>query len=326
MNRETYEKLNEHLPGEVVPLPTLFNDDLSINFSGVGRHLEFLLDSGVKIIYLAQAASEFEWLSSEERLEVVAFVAKELGGKAMLLAQPVNHEVRALHIEEGIRMREAGADALVVWPINVKYGGAYFSSKYLGGKYIPDRHNKYYISYVEEFAEKSKAPIFYHNKPFSTGDSIALDALKQISEVDNVVGIKEHSTDPGYRHKVYEMLGNTLPCFDGFGKTSQMWSLLWGAKGRHTCWSWFDPISDQIFTSSVINGQIQRAAAIARREWPITKAIIETGLAGYKRIMELSGLPGGPVRIPGQGIDTHGVNLVDRAFEEYSRLVDSGCP
>ena len=44
----------------------------------------------------------------------------------------------------------------------------------------------------------------------------------------------------------YSNLKNKI-CFDGFGKTTQFWTLQWGAKAMHSCWSWFEPEADLMF-------------------------------------------------------------------------------
>ena len=144
--------------------------------------------------------------------------------------------------------------------------------------------------------------------------------LKRIVSIDKVVGLKEHVSDPGVLRRVYGELGDKVACFDGFGKTVQFWSLQWGAKGRHTCWSWFDPDTDIRFMAYMNDKNFTGAIGIINNEWPIAEAIGQTGFQGYKYIMGLLGLPSGPVRIPGEGIDQDQKEMIRKAVIQVGLL------
>ena len=144
--------------------------------------------------------------------------------------------------------------------------------------------------------------------------------LARIVGIDNVVAIKEHVSDPGVLRKVYREFGERVVCFDGFGKTIQFWSLLWGAKARHTCWSWFDPKTDNQFMACMQSEDLKGAVQIINNEWPIAEAIARTGFQGYKYIMKLMGLPAGPVRIPGEEINQEQKEMIKNAVIQVGLL------
>jgi dihydrodipicolinate synthase/N-acetylneuraminate lyase len=120
--------------------------------------------------------------------------------------------------------------------------------------------------------------------------------------------------------KVYGEFGDRLVCFDGFGKTIQFWSLLWGATARHTCWSWFDPETDNQFMACMQSEDLKGAVQIINNEWPIAEAIARTGFQGYKYIMKLMGLPAGPVRIPGEEINQEQKEMIKNAVIQVGLL------
>jgi len=122
-------------------------------------------------------------------------------------------------------------------------------------------------------------------------------------------------------HKIYSSFGDRVACFDGFGKVLQFWSLQWGASGRHTCWSWFDPRTDIEFVNAIESGDLNTATAIINSEWPIAAAINQTGFQGYKYIMRRIGLPAGPCRIPGEKLDGRQEELLDSAIKKMGILV-----
>jgi 4-hydroxy-tetrahydrodipicolinate synthase len=291
------DELLKKVCGEIVPLPAQFNDDLSLNLDGMRIHLEFLIDQGVKNIYLALAASEFDLMTMEERLKVTEAVVKTVNGRAIILAQPVGGRWIDDQIEEARAMIDLGAGLLVVKLMDLKENQKFFSSKYRKCGYISEYHDDFFIDCLERIGRVSGGYIILHDKPFRS-----FEYLDKVTALDSVVGIKTHEEDPWRRHEIYTRYGKDLICFDGMGKTNQLWSLLWGARARHTCWSWFDPKTDQEFTSYVKDGKINEAVDIVNREWPVVTAILSTGFHGYKVIMSFMGLPSGPVRIPGGNI------------------------
>ncbi len=298
---------------EIVPLPAQFHDDLTLNLAGMKLHLEFLLSHGVKNIYLALAASEFEFMTLQERLSVVEMAGKTVDGRAKVLAQPVGGRWFDEQVEEAAAMVDLGADALVVKLMDLKEDQKFFSSRYRKCGYISEFHDAFFIECLERIGNASGGYIILHDKPFRS-----FEFLSKVVALDCVVGIKTHEEEPWKRHEIYSRFGEDLICFDGMGKTNQLWSLTWGARARHTCWSWFDPRTDQDFTRFVKQGEIGEAVKIVNREWPIVNAILSTGFHGYKAIMGFMGLPTGPVRAPGGIISSGEKQMIKEA------LVDTG--
>jgi dihydrodipicolinate synthase/N-acetylneuraminate lyase len=299
----TFQECKARIKGNVVPVPGQFNADLSLNLPAYRDHVDFLLERGVTVLYLALSASQFDYMTRAERLAVTRAVCEAAGGRALVLAQPVGGGWIDEQVEEGRAMLDAGADALVVKPVGLKEGGKFFSCKYLRGGYAPQRHDDHFVGYMEVMAEGTGAPLVYHDKPFGSGLGLSLEGLERIVEIENTVCLKVHVPDPCSMQEIYSNFAGRVAMYDGFGKTLQFWSLQWGATGRHTCWSWFDPEGDREFFAACTGGDHSRAVALVDREWPLAKAIRRTGFRGYNEVMRLCGLPGGPVRIPGEELD-----------------------
>jgi len=316
----TNDSIRSRMRGNIVPIPAQYNKDLSINYSAVQEHVKFLLSKGVNNFYLAMSASEFDYMTRDERVNVTKCVAKTLNSDCILLTQALGGNWIEDHILETKMLSDAGAHAIVIAPRGIKEGGKFFSSIYKRGRYTPERHNDYFIAYIQRIATETDVSIVYHDKPFKNGLGPSIDMLIEIANIDNVVAIKEHVSDPGVLHKVYGALGEKVVCFDGFGKSVQFWSIQWGAKARHTCWSWFDPDTDNLFFQSVKDGNLNKAAQIINAEWPVAEAIIKTGFQGYKYIMELMGLPSGPVRIPGENINEQQKEMIKKAIIQFGLL------
>lgn len=322
MNGEAmnFKAISDKIKGNVVPVPGQFNDDLSLNLSGYEEHVSFLLGKGVKLFYLALSASEFMYMTLAERIAVTSVVAKTINGKGLLLAQAAGDHWIDEQAEEGLALMDAGADAIVVKPVPIKEGSSFFNCKYTRGGYSPDRHDDHFVSYIEQYAQRTNAPIVFHDGLFKNGLGLSMDGLERIAEIDNVVCLKFHMADPCSRQATYAAFGGRIACYDGLHKPLQLWSLVWGASARHTNWSWFDPDHDQIFYDLVTSGDYNGAVALVGREWPLANAIRQTGYRGFKEVMSLMGLPGRACRIPGEELNAQQKILVANAAKEIGLI------
>ena len=73
----------------IVPIPTQFNKDLTINFNAIKKHIYLLKKKNVNLFYLGQSASELERLSLSERIKLANYVTKIIRPKAKLILQPL---------------------------------------------------------------------------------------------------------------------------------------------------------------------------------------------------------------------------------------------
>ncbi len=308
----THQQLRNELRGNIVPLPAQFKDDLSLNSDGYVKHLDFLLSHDVKNIYLALSASEFEFMSLKERLKVTEITVKRAKGKAIVLAQPIGGGCIKDFISETTAMVDLGADAVVIKPIPLKEEMKFFSTFYRKRSYasIKDSADNFIVDFYQTIAKETGASIIIHDKPFRS-----FEVIERIIKIDNIIGYKSHESTPWVRQEVFRRFGERIVCFDALGKTDQFWSFTWGAKARHTCWSWFDPKRDQRFVDLIKKGDMKAAVDLVNEEWEFVNAILETGFHGYKMAMELMGLPGGPVRIPGQIMGPQGKEIIKKAMK-----------
>ncbi len=313
------KNLIKKLNGTVVPIPSFYKNNLEIDLTKLGKFLEFQIKNKVNNFYLAMAASEFEFMSQQERLQITKFVSENIPKKSILISQPIGSGSIKSQIDEGKKMIDAGADALVVKPQSLKENSNFFSSKYLMRNYSPLRHDNFYVKYLETFTSELKSPIVYHDHPFSNGIGLSLSGIKLLMKNKYIEAFKVHTSDPGHLREQYGLLNNKLASFDGFGKTLQFWTLQWGATARHSCWSWFEPKIDQLFFDSVRQKDFKTAVKIINRESPIVRIIRSTGYPGYKQLMEISGLPFTKSRIPGENSMYKFRSLIKKAYIQLKK-------
>ncbi len=313
------EKLKKNIEGIILPVPSFYKNNLSLDFDKLKIFLEFQLNKNIKNFYLASTATEFEFMSEEERVAMTKFISSIIGKDRVLLTQPIGSGSILSQAYEGLKMIEAGSNALVIKPQPVKESANFFGSNYAFKSYSPKRHDRFYINYVEKILKIVKCPIIFHDQPFGNGIGLSSFAISQISKNKFVEGFKLHSKDLNHLKNQYEMLKSNF-CFDGFGKTTQFWTLQWGAKAMHSCWSWFEPEVDLKFFELMKKRRIQEALKIINRETPIINAIRFTGFPGYKELMKLTGLPSTKSRIPGEKLNKKSQKIISNAFKDIKKV------
>ena len=312
--------LKKNLKGTIVPIPSFYKNNLTLNIDEYKKFINYQLEQGSRNFYLALAASEFEFMDASERLLVTKTISNELSKDCILLAQPIGNISKNSQIEEGNRMIDLNVHALVIKPLGLKEGSNFFSSRYLRRNYNPKVHNKYYVNYMHDVAHKTNIPLVFHDFPFSSGVGLNIDGFRELLKNNSIHSFKLHSPDPGYMKETYLLIKNKTASFDGFGKTLQFWSLTWGAKARHSCWSWFEPKADQLFFNYMMKRNYKKAISIMEREWPIISVIRKTGYSGYKFLMHLNGMKLSKSRLPGDFLTKKDMKEIKVAYKQLKKI------
>ena len=69
------------LEGIILPVPSFYKNNLNLDFDKLQKFLEFQIEQNIKNFYLASTASEFEFMSENERVEITKFISKIIGKK-----------------------------------------------------------------------------------------------------------------------------------------------------------------------------------------------------------------------------------------------------
>jgi dihydrodipicolinate synthase/N-acetylneuraminate lyase len=103
----------DRLFGAFPVIPTPFNDDQSLDMDGLGEIIDRMLAYDVRALMLLGSQSEVTYLTDDEQCRVVEFAKQRAGTRALILAGLVQSGTAAA-VEHGKRIRDLGADALVV--------------------------------------------------------------------------------------------------------------------------------------------------------------------------------------------------------------------
>ncbi|MHA7247564.1 dihydrodipicolinate synthase family protein [Arthrobacter tecti] len=229
--------------GVIPPVVTPRTSDGAVDVSSLERVAKHLLDGGVNGLFVLGSSAEVPYLTNDERGVVVRTIAGVNAGQVPLIVG-ANEQTTNRVIEEGRRMVELGADALVV------------TSQY------------YAISDVNETETHFRSvhaaldvPIFAYDVPVRTHYKLPLNLLVQLGRDGVIAGVKDSSGDDvAFRQLL--IASRDIPNFDIFTGHEVVvdGALLGGAQGVVPGLGNVDPAGYARLYSSAVAGDFASAA------------------------------------------------------------------
>jgi 4-hydroxy-tetrahydrodipicolinate synthase len=159
-------------------LITPFTRDGSLDEAGVKRLARRQIEAGVHFLSPCGTTGEAPTLTHREKLRVVELVLGEAKGKVPVLAGAGGYDTRDV-IELARDMERVGADGLLsVTP--------YYNKPTQEGLY----------QHFRAISEATPLPIVLYNVPGRTSVNLAAETTIRLSELRNIVGIKEYADLP----------------------------------------------------------------------------------------------------------------------------------
>lgn len=165
-----------NLKGLGVALITPFKEDLSVDFTALGRLIDFQIQNGIDYIVVLGTTAETPTLSTEERRQIQQFVIERVQSRVPLIlglgSNCTSDVVNRLKTDDF-----TGIDAILsVVP--------YYNKPSQEGIY----------QHYKAIAQASKLPVILYNVPGRTGVNMTAETTLRIAkEFKNVVAIKEAS-------------------------------------------------------------------------------------------------------------------------------------
>ncbi len=170
--------------GSGVALITPFNQDGSPNYEKLDEILEMHIANKTDAVLICGTTGEAPTLPDEEHLEVIKHAVNTVHGRIPVIGGTgSNYTQHAIDFSR--KAEEFGCDAvLCVTP------------------YYNKTTQKGLVEHYTAIANAISIPIILYNVPSRTGVNISVPALKKLSEIDNIVAIKEASGNIGYVMKI----------------------------------------------------------------------------------------------------------------------------
>ena len=168
--------VQEKFKGVGVAMITPFNEDGSIDFASLGKMIDYVIDGGVDYIVALGTTAETPTLYIPERVEVAAFVTKQVAGRVPLVMGVGGNSTSEV-LDQLHEIDLTGADAILsVTP--------YYNKPSQEGLY----------QHFKRVSEASPLPIILYNIPGRSGVNMLPETTLRIAQdMPNVIGIKEAS-------------------------------------------------------------------------------------------------------------------------------------
>ena len=167
------------LKGVIPPIITPVDGNENVDRAGLIRVINHVLDGGVHGVFVLGSNGEFYALDFENQQRAVEITVEQVKGRV-----PVYAGASAITTKGCIRLadmaREAGADALTV----------------LTPMFIKPSETELY-THFKTIAGSTELPLILYNNPDKTTNNISVSLLKKLAQIDNIIGIKNTSTDFG---------------------------------------------------------------------------------------------------------------------------------
>lgn len=273
------------LEGTIVAMVTPFNSEDDVDQAGMRENINYLIEKGVEGILAAGTTGESATITHDEQQEMIDILVDEVSGKVKAIAGAgSNSSKESLSLVK--YAENAGADAaLVITP--------YYNK--------PQQHGLY--QHYKMLSDSTDIPIIVYNVPSRTGTDIDVETIGQVSQLDNIIGIKEANPDldkVSQIQKKLEELGNT----DNFSIISGNDNLTlpmisMGAKGVISVVANVDPERMSQMVRYALKGDFENATKLHYRLYDLMKVLfIESNPVPAKESLNMMGRPAGHVRMP----------------------------
>jgi 4-hydroxy-tetrahydrodipicolinate synthase len=262
----------------ITAMVTPFDKDGAIDWDGVAKLAQHLADHGHDAIAVNGTTGEAPTTKTSEKLEIIRVVKSTVGDRVKVLTGAGDNET-AYTVDQAKRCAELGVDGLLIV-------APYYNKPPQAG----------IEAHFKAVAAVTDLPIMMYDIPGRTGVEIEQDTICRLSEVKNIVALKDAKGNPGSTSWVIQRTG--LPVYSG-DDILNLPLLSVGAVGfvsvcGHTVGNELREMLDAWFA-----GNSARALEIHQKLLPVFTGTFRTqGAILTKAALNMMGLPGGFTRLP----------------------------
>jgi len=295
LNSLDKNKLGRLLTAMVTP----FDSQGEVDYQQAKKLALALLDSSSDGVVVSGTTGESPTLSREEKLRLFSEIKSAVADRGVVVAGTGNNDTK--ESQEVTREAEKiGVDAcLLVVP--------YYNRPTQQGLW----------EHFKNIAQSTTLPCIIYNVPSRTVANLTADTLIKLSQIDNIVGVKEASGDLG---QIAAIIQGTREDFLVYsGNDSDTFPLLaLGGYGVISVTSHLVGIQIKGMMDKFLNGEVQEAANIHRHLLPLINALfIVSNPVPLKWALNYVGFPVGKPRLPLVEADEKSANLIKTTLKNY---------
>jgi 4-hydroxy-tetrahydrodipicolinate synthase len=259
---------------------TPFDDEGELDYGQARRLASALVASGSDGLVIGGTTGESPSMSDDEKIRLFAEVKEAVGDRAAVIAGTTDNNHRN-SVNLSREAKRVGADALLLTV------PAYNKPQQEG-----------LFQHFKAIAESVDLPGILYNVPGRTSLNMEAETTLRLAEVDNIVGVKEASSDPVQITQIVD----AAP--DGFnvwsGNDDETFSIMCvGGYGVVSVASNIIGLQIEAMMGMILEGDLESAAREHRRMLPIFKALFwVTNPVPIKHAVNRAGFDVGRPRLP----------------------------
>jgi len=289
------KKLGRLLTAMVTP----FDDRGGVDYEQAKKLALALLDSGSEGLVVVGTTGESPTLIREEEMRLFAEVKSAVGEQGSVIAGTgSNSTTEALEATKGAE--RIGVDAcLLVVP--------YYNKPTQEGLY----------QHFKTIAQGTNLPCILYNVPSRTVTSLSAETVIKLSHIDNIIGVKEASSNLGQISKIISEAREDFLVWSG-NDSDTLPILALGGYGVISVASHL--VGNQIkeMIDSFTSGKMDKAASIHRHLLPLVNALfIVTNPIPIKYALNYIGFNVGKPRLPLTELDEKTATVIKDTLKNY---------
>lgn len=246
---------------------TQFKEDLAIDLAQTQRVVDNLVKDGVHGIIAMGTVGENNSLDAAEKQTVLRAVTEVVAGRVPVVTGVSEFDTRRA-VAFAKDAKKAGADGLMVLPAMV---------------YVPTAEEL--IMHFRAVAEATDLPVMLYNNPPAYRVNISVEVLQALSNVPNIVAIKESAPDPRRFTDLINAFGDRYTLLAGLDDVAFEGFML-GAVGWVSGLTNAFPQESIQLVEAIRAGKLDRARAIYRWFMPLLHLDAEHDLVQSIKLAE----------------------------------------
>lgn len=251
-----------------------------VNYPMLQRLLQYQMDAGIEAVVIGGTTGEAPTLSNEEKVRLFE-ISKSYVGNACKIIAGTGSNSTSHAVALSVQAEQAGADALLVV-------SPYYNKGTDEGLFA------HYLS----IAHAVSIPVIVYNVPSRTGIDVPVGVYKRLSQIPNIIGVKEAGTDIAKLTEIRNTCGPDFTVWTGNDDLTVP-SISLGAMGVISVASNICPKEMSIMTEAALDGDFDTACAVACQLQPLIKLLFtEVNPVMVKEAMNYIGFDCGKCRLP----------------------------
>lgn len=283
--------------GSGVALVTPFTNE-GVNYDALGKLIDFQLENSTDAIIICGTTGENATMPDDEHLEVVRYTIDRVNKRIPVIAGTgSNYTEHAIFMTKEVE--KMGADGvLCVTP------------------YYNKTTQKGLIASYTAIAESTSLPVIMYNVPSRTGVNMFPETVKVLSEIDNIVGLKEASGNMSQVLKIMSL----CPELDIYSGEDALIApiMMMGGKGVISVLANVAPKETHLMTEKLLKGEFEEAKKMQLDALELVDALFcEVNPIPVKTAMRLMGFDAGQLRLPLVEMDEKNLQKLVAAMTNY---------